>query len=68
MSKNLHFKSNPILDYTLMIQCHMSTFTSNKRYGGHAGTLLVHFIFWGARAEDQTWGCLTAARVVAIDT
>ena len=32
------------------------------KYGGHAATLLVYFIFWGAWAEDQTRGCLTAAR------
>ena len=25
-------------------------------------TLLIYFIFWGARAEDRTRGCLTAAR------
>ena len=30
-------------------------------YGGHAATLLVYFIFWGARAEKRTRGCLTAA-------
>jgi len=32
------------------------------KYGGHATTLLVYFIFRGARAEDWTRGCLTAAR------
>ena len=32
------------------------------KYGGHAATLLIYFIFWGARAEDRTRGCLTAAR------
>ena len=32
------------------------------KYGGHAATLLVYIIFWGARAEDRTRGCLTAAR------
>jgi len=32
------------------------------KYGGHAATLLVYFIFWGARVEDRTRGCLTAAR------
>ena len=31
-------------------------------YGGHAATLLVYFIFWGARVEDRTRGCLTAAQ------
>jgi len=32
------------------------------KYGGHAATLFVYFMFWGARAEDQTRGCLTAAQ------
>ena len=32
------------------------------KYGGHAATLCVYFIFWGARAEDQTRDCLTAAQ------
>ena len=32
------------------------------KYGDHAATLLLYFIFWGARAEDRTRGCLTAAR------
>ena len=40
----------------------MYLFGQFKRYGGHAATLLVYFIFRGARAEDRTRGCLTAAR------
>ena len=36
--------------------------TQNFKYGGHAATLLVYFIFRGARAEDRTRDCLTAAR------
>ena len=31
-------------------------------YIDHAANLLVYFVFWGARAEDRTRGCLTAAR------
>ena len=38
------------------------------KYGGHAATLFVYFIFWGARAEDRTRGCLTAARRATVPT
>ena len=33
-----------------------------SKYGGHAATLLVYFIFRVARVEDRTRDCLTAAR------
>ena len=35
---------------------------NSTKYGGHDATLLIYFIFWIARAEDRTRGCLTAAR------
>ena len=37
-------------------------FYNFKSDGGHAATLLVYFIFWGAQDKYQTRDCLTAAR------
>jgi len=52
---------NPKLNSFMLFYADSTLSSRVKGYGGHAATLLVYFRFWGARAEDRTQGCLTAA-------
>ena len=62
MKNEGHCLPRPILSYKLFTLTALHLPTLFFIYGGHAATLLIYFIFWGARAEDRTRGCLTAAR------
>jgi len=62
MKNEGHCLPRPILSYKLFTLTALHLPTLFFIYGGHAATLLIYFIFWGARAEDRTRGCLTAAQ------